>query len=234
MGPRGRGDRGPFGASKNIAAPFSNRGCLGIIKHNTTRPWNPDMARKPHFVTPELLVHKEKLKRYQREYNRWCSLKDRCYNPKNKNFHNYGGRGITLHADWHDFDRWLADVGYPPGPNYSIDRIDVNRGYEPENVRWATPATQANNKRPSRGGRQPGAVNRKPRADARHLITHDGKPVTTAWVAASMGIPRKNLEKRLQRIRTGRQVDRLEITMDELVGLAEAGRWSTPSHHKKV
>jgi hypothetical protein len=83
------------------------------------------------------------------EYKTWCGMKDRCHNPKNKFFHIYGGRGIEVCPEWRDnFGAFFAHVGPKPSPKMSIDRIDVNRGYEPGNVRWATASQQSRNRRP--------------------------------------------------------------------------------------
>lgn len=83
------------------------------------------------------------------EYKTWCGMKDRCHNSKNKFFHLYGGRGIEVCSEWRDdFAAFFAHVGPRPSPKLSIDRIDVNRGYEPGNVRWATASQQSRNRRP--------------------------------------------------------------------------------------
>lgn len=72
----------------------------------------------------------------------------RCNDPKNKDYHNYGGRGIKVCPEWlNSFEAFFAHIGLKPDPSYSIDRIDVNGHYEPGNVRWADKWTQANNKR---------------------------------------------------------------------------------------
>lgn len=67
--------------------------------------------------------------------------------PEIKGYENYGGRGITVCAEWLDFPTFFAAVGPKPGKKYSIERIDNNRGYEHGNVRWATMKEQARNKR---------------------------------------------------------------------------------------
>jgi hypothetical protein len=73
----------------------------------------------------------------------------RCENPRNKKYPIYGGRGIRVSERYHSFESFLADVGLKPFPKrlYSLDRVDVNKGYELGNLRWATAKTQRLNQR---------------------------------------------------------------------------------------
>lgn len=83
-----------------------------------------------------------------RLYAVWLSMRDRCNNPKNASYKNYGGRGIVICEEWDDFDSfraWALDSGYKEG--LTIERTDVNKGYNPDNCTWATRKIQASNKR---------------------------------------------------------------------------------------
>lgn len=92
------------------------------------------------------------------EYQTWLNVKARCGNPKNPRYADYGGRGILLFSPWQeDFAAFLAAVGPKPSPRHSIDRIDNDKGYEPGNVRWATPEEQSGNRRPGHTWRRKAA-----------------------------------------------------------------------------
>jgi hypothetical protein len=77
-------------------------------------------------------------------YNTWRAMMRRCYNQKDKDYPRWGGRGVTVYAPWHDYASFAKDVGEPTGAE-TFDRIDTAGNYEPRNVRWATPTTQARN-----------------------------------------------------------------------------------------
>jgi len=82
------------------------------------------------------------------EYETWCRMKDRCLNPRNPEFRNYGGRGITISPQWvNNFPQFLLDIGRRP-LSTSIDRINVDGNYEPGNCRWANATIQRHNQRP--------------------------------------------------------------------------------------
>jgi hypothetical protein len=80
-------------------------------------------------------------------YNRWHKMMRRCYNDADQAFKNYGGRGIKVCAAWHDFETYFKESGRPPEPTYTLDRIDNDGDYCPDNVRWASKAQQAINRR---------------------------------------------------------------------------------------
>ena len=85
---------------------------------------------------------------YWPEYSVWRAIKARCTNPKNQQFPNYGGRGISFDPRWNSFSTFISDVGLRPSKRYSIDRYPDNDGdYRPGNVRWATQKQQHANKR---------------------------------------------------------------------------------------
>ena len=121
--------------------------------------------------------------RNARIYNIWSAIKDRCYNENNKEYHLYGGRGITVCAEWlHDFQAfydWAMSNGY--ADDLTIDRIDNDKGYSPFNCKWATRKEQNNNKR------------------SNNLITFNGKTQTIAQWADEKKMKYSTLNSRINR-----------------------------------
>lgn len=113
------------------------------------------------------------------EYTCWGRMRQRCENPKNKSFRDYGGRGISVCARWQSFENFIADMGKRPSKNHSIERINNDGNYEPSNCRWATRAEQAINKRNNR------------------YLTHNGETRLICEWAEITGIPRKTIITRI-------------------------------------
>lgn len=116
------------------------------------------------------------------EYRTWRKIKDRCHNPSDKRFADYGARGIEVCSEWrNDFERFLADMGPRPSPDHQIERNDNDGPYSPSNCRWATRVEQANNKRNNR------------------FIDWGGEHLTLAQWARKMGMKPGTLQARLER-----------------------------------
>lgn len=98
------------------------------------------------------------------EYVIWQGMKQRCLNPKNAKYGSYGARGITVCERWLAFENFLADMGSRPA-GLTLERVNNDKGYGPDNCKWATLSEQARNRRtPSRlSGRSKGGLQREAR-----------------------------------------------------------------------
>lgn len=96
------------------------------------------------------------------EYGVWSMMKDRCSNPNNDSYADYGARGIAVCVEWqNDFTAFMRDMGPRPSPKHSIDRKNNDLGYTADNCRWATSVEQANNRRPRGPNKRPYVRGRK-------------------------------------------------------------------------
>jgi hypothetical protein len=116
-----------------------------------------------------------------RTHNVWGKMRQRCENPRDKSYPRYGGRGIKVCKRWQSFENFLADMGEPPSPVYSIDRINNDGHYEPGNCRWATNKQQCNNTR------------------FNVSLSHNGETKTISQWAEYTGINPGTLYSRIQR-----------------------------------
>lgn len=123
------------------------------------------------------------------EYMAWADMKRRCYTPTAGNFHDYGGRGITVCDRWREsFAAFYADVGPRPSPHHSIDRKNVHGNYDPDNVRWATTQQQNSNRRDS------------------NRISVGNEIVCGAELARRLGVSRSSVNRRIKRGQTAEQI----------------------------
>lgn len=114
--------------------------------------WGKNLAIAPGFTEGDYLTFVDKCKQAgvlvceSPEYHAWEGFRQRCSNPNNKRFKNYGGRGIQADPRYDNFKNFFLDVGPRPGREYSLDRQDPRRHYEPGNLFWRTINTQSLNK----------------------------------------------------------------------------------------
>ena len=131
-------------------------------------------GNKNHFIHGQ---------RRSRLYRIWANMKTRCFNPNDPHFPRWGGRGITVCDEWKDnfglFYQWSMSHGY--SENLTIDRIDNEKGYCPENCRWITPEEQNRNKRNVR------------------FITYNGKTQTIGQWTKELNLGKETIRERLKR-----------------------------------
>lgn len=129
------------------------------------------------------------------EYRIWGHMKTRCLNPKSRYYHRYGGRGIAICPEWlTSFEAFFRDMGSRPSRRHSIERLDGNKGYSPDNCCWALPLQQSSNRSTVR------------------QIEHNGITDTIAGWARRTGIPYLKLRRRLV---DGWNIERALATLDK-------------------
>lgn len=139
-------------------------------------------------------------------YSVWQGMKRRCDNPNFPHYANYGGRGIRVCDRWkHDFQAFLQDMGDKPSPLHTIDRIDPNGHYAPENCRWATRKEQSRNIRNNR------------------YVEIDGQRHLAADIAEKIGVKADTIIERVQR---GLSIDAVlsPTKLYDLSGLSLGGK----------
>lgn len=115
------------------------------------------------------------------EYTTWDSMIQRCKNPNNTAFHKYGGRGINVCERWMSFRNFIDDMGLKPSLQHSIERLDNDGDYEPNNCVWADLKTQSRNKRTN------------------HILTLNGKSQCLVKWAEELNLRPNTISTRLHR-----------------------------------
>lgn len=119
----------------------------------------------------------------QKLHDTYRGILARCTDPDHLSYGNYGARGVRVCRRWRKSRRaFLLDVGKPPSPSHSLDRIRLSRGYSKKNVRWATPEEQAANRRTSL------------------LLTFEGETLCAAQWARKFGLNPSSFRKKLKRV----------------------------------
>lgn len=156
---------------------------------------------------------------HSRLNNIFNDMKHRCYNPKDKCYKDYGARGITVCAEWNNRDRvsaqhnatkgflafkkWALENGY--NDRLTIDRIDVNKGYSPDNCRWASALVQANNTR------------------SNHYLTYKGKTQSLAdWcreLNLNYGTVRSRINRNKWSVKKAFEVQSNVLSPDRIKGI---------------
>jgi AraC-like DNA-binding protein len=115
-------------------------------------------------------------------YKHWRAMKRRCENPSQENYSRYGGRGIKICDRWKNFENFAADMG-SPSEGLTLDRIDSNGNYEPENCRWLAKEEQSANRR------------------SNHKINFKGETITLAELARRLGVSYFTVHSRITRLK---------------------------------
>lgn len=126
------------------------------------------------------------------EHQAWVNMRQRCVNPKNRNWKHYGGRGIRVCERWASFENFFADVGRRPSDEHTLERKNNDKNYEPDNCVWATQKQQSRNTRRNR------------------LLTYQDQTMPLVAWAESLGLKFATLHARI--VRLGWTVERALTT----------------------
>ena len=153
---------------------------------------------------------------HTRLYNIWSSMKSRCMNENDLAYDNYGGRGIRVCDRWTDFSLFREDMGDRPR-GMSLDRIDNEQGYSPENCRWASRSTQNRNRRD------------------RRMVTHIGRSMLISDWAKETGLNVSTIWARINKgwdealaVSTPKLGSRKGLPRDFSFGAQHGVAWSEP------
>jgi len=144
------------------------------------------------------------------EYKSWSMMKVRCTNKRNAAYPRYGGRGIKICKRWFSFENFFADMGRRPSAKHSLDRIDNNGDYTPNNCRWATAFEQGKNKRNNK------------------IITFNGKSKCISEWEKITGIKRRTIQARLMHGWTVKNALTVSV-----MSMSEAGKLGGIARHAK-
>jgi len=116
------------------------------------------------------------------EYAVWGAMIQRCDNPNNGNYKNYGKRGVSVCKSWHSFENFISDMGSRPSKKHSIDRLDNDGDYSPENCQWRTTKQQRAN------------------TSRNVFYAHDGVKMTISQWAEKIGCNKNTLRERVVKL----------------------------------
>lgn len=133
------------------------------------------------------------------EHAAWSTMKQRCLNPRNKQYADYGGRGITVCKRWLRFENFLNDVGRKPSPIHQLERADNDSGYGPNNCYWATPKQQANNRRSRRDVGSMNVRSRLTESAVKQLLLEHSQGKSVSALSREHAVSRKLVRNIVQR-----------------------------------